>query len=85
MKIARDVNGNKILKIESSDFYKGRGFSIQTNGNLPFIHEITQDTKVKSLSGDVIQKMKQEIYEYIKEYGTTSQKLKVFGSLKNNK
>lgn len=33
--IARDRNGNRILRVEGAT---GRGFSIQTNGNLPRTH-----------------------------------------------
>jgi hypothetical protein len=33
--IARDRNGNRILRVQPSH---GRGFSIQTNGNLPRTH-----------------------------------------------
>lgn len=41
MKISRDVNGNKVLKIEPSDTVNNsRGFSIQTNGNLSLTHSI---------------------------------------------
>jgi len=40
MYLKRDVNGNKCLVIEAHDLPNGgkRGFSIQTNGNLPKTH-----------------------------------------------
>jgi len=31
-KMGRDINGNKVVKVKPEG---GRGFSIQTNGNLP--------------------------------------------------
>jgi hypothetical protein len=39
-KFAMDTNGNKVVKVSA----KGkRGFSIQTNGNLPQTHAMTND------------------------------------------
>lgn len=38
MKIAWDSNGNRVLKVESSDLAGARGFSVQTLGNLPATH-----------------------------------------------
>lgn len=35
-KIKRDCNGNKILSIPGN--LRGKGFCIQTNGNLPGVH-----------------------------------------------
>lgn len=63
MKISRDVNGNKILKIESKDITSGRGFSIHTLGNLPETHR-----------EGIFYNSKNEIFEYIRLHGTDKQK-----------
>jgi len=56
--ISRDVNGNTIVKLQ---FTGCRGWSIQTNGNLPETHRTGRP--------DVI-----EIRRYIMQYGTLRQK-----------
>lgn len=58
--IARDINGNRILRITPS---QGRGFSIQTNGNLPETHRdgITERTEAEARA-------------YVAEHGTPHQK-----------
>lgn len=66
MKITRDVNGNKILKIESSDIGGARGFSVQTLGNLPKTHK-------EGVNGDTWR----ELCAFIREHGTKSQKEKL--------
>lgn len=38
IKIGRDSNGNKIVSIPGNE--SGRGYSIQTNGNLPCLHRL---------------------------------------------
>lgn len=70
MKLSRDVNGNKILKVESKDFGLGRGFSVQTNGNLPKTHKMDKC----NLNINVALC---ELHCYIKEYGTDKQKEKL--------
>ena len=40
LKLGRDTNGNKIVKVTSPGH---RGFSIQTNGNLPQTHRMDKD------------------------------------------
>lgn len=42
MYLKRDKNGNKCLVLEAHDLPNGgaRGFSIQTNGNLPKTHKM---------------------------------------------
>lgn len=96
MRVIIDTNGNKCIKIESTDFNSGRGFSIQTNGNLPFIHKnFSIETKTCSYAVDQrsigsADKMKDvekinfvvaecEIMDYITEYGTPKQQMKVLG------
>ena len=39
LKFARDVNGNRIVKVTRKGL---RGFSIQTNGNLPKTHNMVK-------------------------------------------
>lgn len=73
-----DKNGNKCIKVESTDFNIGRGFSIQTNGNLPMIHNgYSAGTNSKDLSLWANNAIRQEIYEYIQKHGTDKQKQKV--------
>ena len=54
VKLSRDINGNKIARLT---FSNARGFSIQTNGNLPE----TYRTGVPDVA---------EIRAYILRYGT---------------
>lgn len=64
MKISRDTNGNKVLKIEKCDLKTNvRGFSIQTLGNLPFTH-----------NHGICLKTKGELLKFISEHGTERQK-----------
>ena len=59
-KIGRDVNGNKVVRVSIPG---ERGFSIQTNGNLPSTERdgVTYQTD-------------NEVCDYIKRYGTPRQK-----------
>lgn len=66
MKIKIDTNGNRCLKIESSDI-GARGFSIQTMGNL-------RETHRNGIGAYTIN----EVRDYIAEYGTPRQKI-LFG------
>ena len=59
-KIGRDRNGNKVCKVQVTH---GRGFSIQTNGNMPE----TERTGVGSWTEG-------EVDAYVKAYGTERQK-----------
>ncbi len=61
--LSRDTNGNKTLKLSPQN---GRGFSVQTMGNLPETH--------KMLPGYIdIPVAVCELREYITEYGTPRQ------------
>lgn len=62
MKLSRDINGNKVLKIEKSDV-GARGFSIQTSGKLPKTHKHGLGPWSWS-----------EAINYVKRYGTERQK-----------
>ncbi len=68
MLISKDVNGNKVLKVESKDLVNksSKGFSIQTNGNLPLTHRdgIFEGTMI-------------ELKGYIVDFGTQGQKEKL--------
>jgi hypothetical protein len=64
MKISTDVNGNKVLKVTVKDwFITTRGYSIQTNGNLPRTHR-------EGLGPWTVIELKL----YVKKFGTTTQK-----------
>jgi hypothetical protein len=58
--LSRDINGNRTLKIHPGN---GRGFSIQTNGNLPATHRdgITERTGA-------------EVSAYVSEHGSDAQR-----------
>jgi hypothetical protein len=59
-----DTNGNKIVKVSS----KGtRGFSIQTNGNLPQTHAMTNDNMNTHVIHD-------ELRAFCSIYGTARQR-----------
>lgn len=63
MKISRDTNGNKILKVEKSDLAGNKGFSVQTLGNLPMTH---RDGIGSYTWGELV--------SYVRQYGTERQK-----------
>ena len=58
--IGRDTNGNKVVRVKTSG---RRGFSIQTNGNLPQTHRdgVTVETDA-------------EVCAYVAAHGTARQK-----------
>jgi hypothetical protein len=72
MKLSRDKNGNKTVVVESVDFEfnESRGFSIQTNGNLPRTHKMDQHSFDQSVAMS-------EVRSYVAKYGTQSQKFKL--------
>lgn len=63
--LSRDKNGNKIIKLsKSADWPEAsRGFSVQTNGNLPKTHQ-----------DGIGPWTEYELEAYIRKYGTTRQK-----------
>ena len=68
MKISRDLNGNKIVKISGDDLKtwrneNPRGFSIQTLSNLPLTDH-----------NGVFYGTKNEIFNYVNQFGTKKQK-----------
>ena len=64
LEIRKDRNGNKILYY-SNGYY--RGFSVQTNGNLPETHKMNKE----DFSPLTAQK---ELNEYVEKYGTEREK-----------
>jgi hypothetical protein len=63
-KFAMDVNGNKIVKVTRKGF---RGFSIQTNGNLPQTHHMNADNMDAHIIHD-------ELRAFCSIYGTERQR-----------
>lgn len=63
-KMGKDSNGNSIVTI-SKPGSREKGFSIQTNGNLPITHETREPQHI-------------EISNYIEQYGTEYQKRFVY-------
>ena len=64
LKLSKDVNGNKTLKVMP---HGERGFSIQTNGNLPETHRMSKHDFDHSLAIN-------ELNGWIKLYGTDREK-----------
>lgn len=68
----KDSNGNSVVKLKNG---KGKGFSIQTNGNLPKTHSIKQSgKKAKELTPEELKIVAEEAKAYIDEYGTKTMK-----------
>ena len=59
-RISRDKNGNRVLRIRPP---RGRGFSIQTNHNLPGTHR-----------DGVTARTKEEVLAHVTKYGTDTQR-----------
>ena len=74
--IKKDNNGNKIISLTKKG---SRGFSIQTNGNLPETHKMEMGKKFNLASHLVVC---WEVMTYIKSHGTDKQKS--FLSLSDN-
>lgn len=73
-----DVNGNKVIVLSFPDEKK---FSIQTNGNLPTAHSVSQGwNRSSTLSADDNRKISSEAVEYIRKYGSETQKGKLKSS-----
>ena len=70
-----DINGNSVINLKQR--YPGgneRGFSIQTNGNLPMIHARRNRKWKSNLERSDAVMMSQEIANHIRSYGTSRQK-----------
>ena len=74
-----DKNGNKIIKLEISSM--GRGFSIQSLGNLPQTHRILYGKKtakdMEGISKSDLAAISKEVVGYVSEFGSTAQKAKL--------
>lgn len=68
----RDRNGNAVVRLK---YPNSRKFSYQTNGNLPKTHKALQGvSRVDQLTGEEVKAIEKELIEWIKEYGTKTQK-----------
>ena len=65
-----DTNGNNVIKI---GFPNRKGFSIQTNGVLPFSNS-AKNTSLSDLTETDIEKIEKEVVAYITTFGSKSQK-----------
>jgi antirestriction protein len=65
-----DTNGNNVIKV---GFPNRKGFSIQTNGILPFSNS-TKNTSLSDLTETDIEKIEKEVVAYITVFGSKSQK-----------
>ena len=65
LKLSRDTNGNKTLKLIGNS--ECRGFSVQTNGNLPRTHRMDKYNFNDSTAEN-------ELHAFIKVHGTARQK-----------
>jgi len=65
LSLGRDTNGNKTLVVGM--IHSDRGFSVQTNGNLPDTHRMTSEDFNPFRAAN-------ELNEYVKTYGTARQK-----------
>ena len=66
--IAKDINGNKIVRLKP---ISGRGFSIQTNGNMP---ELQQLPIGETWESNFCCSRWLEILDYLSDFGTDRQK-----------
>jgi hypothetical protein len=71
-KRGKDKNGNQTVQLAA----KGeRGFSIQTNGNLPKTHSYLQGlNKFTHLSDEQMNEIEKEVVDYVSAHGTKNQK-----------
>lgn len=65
-----DTNGNNVIKV---GFPNRKGFSIQTNGVLPFSNS-TKNTSLSDLTETDIEKIEKEVVAYVTVFGSKSQK-----------
>lgn len=67
---SKDKNGNSIIKVKSPS---GKGFSIQTNMNLPKTHNF-RGKKIKDLNDKDLKIIEKELLDYIQKFGTKKMK-----------
>ena len=68
LRLGGDTNGNKVVRLS---FGTGRGFSIQTNQNLPLTHQMNNVT-IRKDNNSVI--AGEEILNHLKRFGTLRQR-----------
>jgi hypothetical protein len=68
-----DTNGNSVIRVKPSGRRRGRGFSIQTNGNLPNIHRNIGTLRSGPVPKFITKEMSKEIMSYVGKYGTPRQ------------
>jgi hypothetical protein len=71
--VGMDRNGNKIAQFKPTDSRMGRGFSIQTNGNLPMLHNIPQAARSIGMDFETGRRIRNQIRRHIGMYGTDRQ------------
>ena len=79
-KIKKDKNGNRVLFVKPA---VGRGFSIQTNGNLPMCHSELCFGRWYTCESSFFNTIWAEAGDYITRHGTTAQK-KAVGYMTEN-
>ena len=65
-----DTNGNKIVKLE---FFNGKKFTLQTNGNLPKTHTL-YTKNLNDLDENSLLTIRDEVRNFILKYGSTQHK-----------
>jgi len=78
--VGMDTNGNRVIKLAMGS---NRGFSLQTNSQLPKTHFIIKgmDNKdLKTLKQSELNTIEKEVVTYLKDFGTEMQrkKLKIY-------
>jgi hypothetical protein len=77
--LGMDINGNSVVRLKPK-YGNARGFSIQTNGNLPALHRIRRNVITNNVnkrpmmvSNEVNSMISKQIKDYIDNYGTKRQ------------
>jgi len=79
IRIGRDINGNKKANVSGGS---KKGFSIQTNGNLPYCHCLNFGDVLKEGEPHTQHGLR-EVVSYVFEHGTEAQR--AFFGLQNTK
>ncbi len=68
-----DTNGNSVVRLRNRG--GGRGFSIQTNGNLPSIQRNIRTLRSGPTPKFITKEMAMDIQNYVRRYGTDRQRM----------
>ena len=68
-----DKNGNSVVRLRNRG--GGRGFSIQSNGNLPSIQRNMRTLRSGPIPKFITKEMAMDIQNYVRRYGTDRQKM----------